>query len=59
MLWTQAECKCGAQQMDDCCCCPTCYTPQGDESIPANGCEDDNGCGLNRYMDPSIRSPEG
>jgi hypothetical protein len=55
MLWTQAECRCGAQQMDDCCCCPTCYTPQGDESIPTNGCEDENGCGLNRYMDPSLK----
>jgi hypothetical protein len=56
MPWSQDQCKCGAQEQDDCCCCPTCFTPQGDVSIPANGCEDPHGCGLNRRMDPSIRA---
>jgi len=44
------DCECGAREQEDCCCCPTCWTPQGDERIATNGCEDEQGCGINRFM---------
>ena len=53
--WTPA-CNCGAYCEDDCVCCPTCWTPQGDETIATNGCNDWQGCGRNRDMDPSIEA---
>jgi hypothetical protein len=55
--WTPA-CNCGAYCEDECSCCPSCYTPQGDERIPTNGCNDPHGCGLNRDMDPSIEAKD-
>lgn len=56
-VWDKRQCRCGALEQDACCCCPTCFTPQGDESIPTNGCEDDEGCGINRYMESLLQSP--
>jgi hypothetical protein len=52
-------CRCSAMEQDDCCCCPSCWTPQGDEAIATNGCEDPQGCGLNRFMDDTIPQESG
>jgi hypothetical protein len=57
-VWKRKH-RCRADSTDECVCCPTCWTPQGDEAIATNGCEDDDGCGYNRFMDPTIPKEPG
>lgn len=61
LRWDRARCRCeaakipdglGSNRADECRCCPTCWTPQG-EKINRH-CFDPQGCGLNR--DEELRS---
>lgn len=57
-VWRRDRCRCGAAEVysnhpeQECRCCPTCWTPQGEKIN--RYCFDPQGCGLNR--DQELRS---